>query len=211
MRSSIIICALFASLLSVNTFADEINIVTEEYPPYEYIENGQWVGLNVDIVREVCKRVGDTLVFESYPWKRCIKMMQEGTAEGIMSLIKTPERAKFISFPAFNLSNEKNVIFSHKGSGIKINSLDDLKGKFLGVQKKYSYGERFDNYQGLDKEYCDSLENLLKKYEKGRMELIIGNEAVIMYMNKQMGLKPVEVVYAVSEDSLNIGFFSVYP
>ncbi len=211
MKNFILISALMATTLCANTFADEITIVAEVYPPYEYVENGQWVGHDADIVREVCKRIGVTPVFKEYPWKRCIKMMKEGKAEGIISLFNTPERRKFLFFPAFNMSYEKNVIFANKGSGIKMDGLEDIKGKKLGVQAEYSYGERFDNFKGLEKDYSYSLESLVRKLDIGRMEIVIGNESVIMHMNKKMGLKPIEAIYTVSNDPLHIGFSSVHP
>jgi len=198
-------------LFSMNAVAAEVTIVAAEYSPYEFIENGNWVGIDVDIVREALKRLGHTMVIEDVPWKRCLYMMEHGAAEGILSIFITEERAKFLYYPNDNLSFEKNVIFAHEESDIVINSLDDLKGKSLGTRSEFSYGEQFDKFQGLTKDESLSTEMLLQKFDKDRTELIIGNDLVITHLNKRLGLRPIKVVFVVSEDPLFIGFSKANP
>ncbi|MCB9482252.1 MAG: transporter substrate-binding domain-containing protein [Desulfobacteraceae bacterium] len=123
----------FFMILAQWVFADEIIIVTEQYPPYEFIENGEWTGHDADIVREASRRAGVNPVFKEYPWKRCLKMVEEGAAEALISAMKTPDREEYIIFPDTNLSYEKNVIFGRRGDALVIKSLDDLKGKTIGV------------------------------------------------------------------------------
>ncbi|MDY0362418.1 MAG: transporter substrate-binding domain-containing protein [Desulforegulaceae bacterium] len=210
MNRAIYFC-IFSVVFVLNVFASEITIVTEQYPPYEFIENGKWTGHDVDIVKKACERFGVSAVFKEYPWKRCLKMIEHGDAQAIISAMNTPDRQEYILFPVSNLSYEKNVILGHKANDLIIDSLDDLKGKTIGLQSGYSYGDEFDHYSGLLKDFSFSQELMLKKFHAKRTELIIGNEAVILYLNKKLNFEPVKVLYAVSEDPLYIGFSKVHP
>lgn len=65
-----IICVL---LVSVNARARVYTIVSLEYPPYGYLENGTASGCDVEIVQEAFRRMGKQVAFEFFPgvvlWK----------------------------------------------------------------------------------------------------------------------------------------------
>lgn len=203
--SAIFISVAFSSV----AFSTEITVVTEQYPPYEYIENNKWSGHDIEIVKEASRRLGIKPVFKELPWKRCLKNVEEGKSEAIISLIKTPERSDYLFFPSANISYEKNVIFGHKK--IKINGLDDFKGKLIGIQSGYSYGKEFDNHKNIKKDPSFSQTMLLKKFDADRTNYIIGNEAVLIYLNRKAQLKPIKQVYTVSEDPMYIAFSKKHP
>ncbi len=58
--------------------------VCEEYPPYQYKENGVIKGLDIQVIQAVCKDAGLQYRIEFYPWQRCIGMMTNKTADGIL-------------------------------------------------------------------------------------------------------------------------------
>ncbi|MGE4519954.1 MAG: substrate-binding periplasmic protein [Desulfobacteraceae bacterium] len=209
MNRLVFIC-FFCMIFSASAFAGSITVVLEQYPPYEFRENRKWTGHDIEIVAEASRRAGVTPVFMEFPWKRCLQMVRDGSAQAIISLMNTPDRREYILYPDTALSYEKNVILGHREKFIEIKSLGDLKGKSIGVQSGYSYGDEFDNYPGLMKDFSFSQELLLKKLDAERTDFVIGNEAVTLYLNKKLGLKPVEVFYVVSQDPLYIGFSKVH-
>lgn len=201
-----VLCVLLFLSLCVCATGKELKIVTEEYPPYEFLQNNKFTGFDVDTVTEACRRIGYTVNIQAFPWKRCLLMMQQGKADAIMSLMNTEERRQFLVFPKESLSNEKNVVFTPTGSGVNVKDFSDLKGLRIGVQSEYSYGVKFDNFKGLDKELCNSPEQMQKMLSGGRMPVAVGNEAVSLYLNKKLGLKPITILYEISNDPLYIGF-----
>ncbi len=53
-------------------FAETLELVTLQYPPYEYEENGEVKGLAVEIVKEVFKRLDQPISIKVYPWARSL-------------------------------------------------------------------------------------------------------------------------------------------
>ncbi len=78
---------LFAAfmLLGINAYSDELKLVTLEFPPYEYSENGEIKGSAVEVVKEAFKRMGQPIKINAYPWARAIKMVEGGEADAIFT------------------------------------------------------------------------------------------------------------------------------
>jgi len=203
---------LLVMLMSVSLLAPSnktYKVVMETYPPYELSQNGKITGLDVEIIQSVFEIMGEKVVFEEYPWERCLKMVENGDVDAITSLFKTDEREKFLYFPAVELSLEENAFFTAKGSGIKFNgNLNDLKKYTIGMIQGYSYGDEFDNASYLKKDENTDNETLIKKVAGGRTDLGIGNILVINYVAKELGLdKKIEFLKpSLSKDGLYIGF-----
>jgi polar amino acid transport system substrate-binding protein len=101
---------------------------------------------------------------------------------------------------------EKTVILAPKGSGMKINSLDDLKGKVVGAVRGYAYDPKFDNEKGIEKAECNDDAELVKIFAKGRVSLAAGaDEGSMKYLCKKAGFEA-EVVYVLNEMPSYIAF-----
>ena len=65
---------LMASAVTVSALAEpgcqKISIVTEEYPPFNYTEDGHEKGLATDVVLAVLKQMGMQADIRSLPWAR---------------------------------------------------------------------------------------------------------------------------------------------
>jgi len=75
--------------------------VEDPWPPFALGKAGETPegGLIVELMEELFKRIGQPLRMELCPWKRCIYMVQNQKADGLMLTVKTPEREKFAYFP----------------------------------------------------------------------------------------------------------------
>ena len=47
-----------------------LELVTLQYPPYEYLENGEVKGVAVEIVQEVFTRMNKPITITVHPWDR---------------------------------------------------------------------------------------------------------------------------------------------
>ena len=121
MKKKIIVFLFFtiAIFMHASTAAKKMLVVCEEYPPYQYSENGKIVGIHKDIVEEAAKNLGIKLEIISVPWPRALQMVKTWKADGIFSIFKTKEREEYLWFPKYGLRKQKKVFITYKGSGIK--------------------------------------------------------------------------------------------
>lgn len=172
-----------------------------------YKENDQLRGIYVEIIREACKRVNAEAEFHQYPWKRCVRYMKKGKADAIFPPIRTEERTKFLYFPEEPMTVKKIAVFSLKKRGMKLEKLDGLKGKVVGVNQGYSYGTEFDSYQGLKKDYSKNIHMQVKKLLHERMDVAVAVEAPFRFFIKKLGLADkIETTYIISQVSSYVAF-----
>ena len=70
-----------------------------EFPPYESMEGGEIVGIDVDMMRAVCDRIGMELEIENMAFDSIIAAVNSGKADvGVAGMSVTPERQKNVSF-----------------------------------------------------------------------------------------------------------------
>ncbi len=194
--------------------AGTLLFVTEEYPPYEYLENGKPVGCDVDALLKASEMTGIPIEIKFIPWKRAMIMVQDGSADAIFSLLKTAERESFLLYPETPLSLEINRIFTNKTFTGKIWKLSDLDNKTVGVMTDYSYGEEFDNYKGLKKEVEYDQETQIKKLAGNRYQYIVNNELVTFYLMKKLNISLEDCVpqgLVVSQEPLYVAFSKKAP
>lgn len=206
---SLLLTGFFAvAILISSATAQELPIVFEEYPPYEYIEDGEVKGINIDLIREAFRRMGLVPFFEPRPWKRALFELSEGTILALSSGFKTTERERFAYFPSEGLSMEEVVVMTRADNNITMSSLKDLRGLRIGLRTDYSYGLEFDSISDLDKRRAISNKQLLKMLFAGRVEVIIANRAVISYIAKEINrYNDLKVVYEINREPLYL-FFS---
>ncbi len=70
-----------------------------EFPPYESMEGGKIVGIDVDMMQAVCDVLGMELVVENMEFDSIIAAVDSGKADvGVAGLSVTPDREKNVSF-----------------------------------------------------------------------------------------------------------------
>ena len=104
----------------------ELTILTENLPPLNYVDNGVLVGPSVEIVKEIQRRVGSHELIKVYPWARAYEMALED--ENVVLFGMTYTKARHDKFKWVGpLATKRDILVAKKGSGIKINYLEDAK------------------------------------------------------------------------------------
>ena len=111
MKKRVIAVLLFmlGIVLTISAAEKKMLLVCEEYPPYQYSENGRVVGIHNDIVEEAAKNLGIKVEIILVPWPRALQMVKTGKADGIFSIFKTKEREEYLYFPKWGISKAKNI------------------------------------------------------------------------------------------------------
>lgn len=112
---------------------DELIMVTEAgFAPYEYYENGEIIGVDVDIAKEIAKELGKKLVIKDVAFDSIINEVKSGKADfGAAGISYSDERAKQVSF-SIDYSTSKQVAVVKKDGNIT--NIDDIYNKKIAVQ-----------------------------------------------------------------------------
>lgn len=133
MKKVILVILLLLFVTGCGRSENEIILATEAgFAPYEYYENGEIVGIDIDIAREVAKELGKELIVKDIAFDSIINEIKTGKSDFAAAGISyTEERAKAVVF-SNNYADSKQVVLVRSDS--TINSGDDLKNAKIAVQ-----------------------------------------------------------------------------
>ena len=144
------------SLVGCGKKEEEIVMVTEAgFAPYEYYENGEIVGVDIDIAKQIAKELGKKLVIKDVSFDSIINEVNSGKADfGAAGISYSDERAKEVDF-SINYATSRQVVIVKENSDI---SIDNMNGKKIAVQ----LGSIADTY--VSENYLDAEIVRQKKY-----------------------------------------------
>lgn len=158
MKKILLILISLLCLTSCKKDDSKLILVTEAgFAPYEYYENGEVVGVDIDIAKEIAKRLGKELVVKDIAFDSIINELNSSKADFAAAGISiTPEREEEVDF-SIEYALSKQVIIVRKGYN-KISTLNDLSNKTISVQ----LGSVADSY--VNKNYKNAKIVSQKKY-----------------------------------------------
>ena len=187
-----------AAVLTVNDGV--LTMATNAYfPPYEYYEGDEIVGIDADIAKAIADKLGLELKIEDMEFEAIILAVQSGKADiGLAGMTVRPDRQESVNF-SDTYATGIQVVIVKEDSDIK--SLEDLEGKKIGVQLMTT-GDIFA---------CEDFgEDAVEQYNKGAdavMALtqgkvdavLIDNEPAKNFVANNEGLKILDTEYAVED------------
>lgn len=103
-----------------------------EFPPYEYYEGKDIVGIDVDICKAIADELGMELEIEDMAFDSIVAAVSSGKADfGAAGMTVDPDRAEQVNFTD-TYAHSSQVIIVKADS--EIAGPDDLTGKTIGVQ-----------------------------------------------------------------------------
>jgi polar amino acid transport system substrate-binding protein len=144
------ICLLLLSIIMVgNANALTLNIYTEEFPPFNFTEQGTITGVSTEIVRHVMADTGIQYQIQSLPWKQTYQQAQEEPNSLIFSISRNKSREKLFKWVGIIVPTSYFVMALKSRKDIKIESLEDMKKYKIGtttddIVESYLISKGFD-------------------------------------------------------------------
>ncbi len=187
----------------------KLTVVYTEWYPYTYQEQGAARGFEIETLKAVLARMSLEAEFVQRPWKRCLKMLGDGKADALVSMLKAPDRDVYTIYPKEHISISKTLLFARRGSDIAYSgSFQDLKRYTIGVIAGFTYGPSFDGATYLKKEEVQDAETLIRMVTKGRHDLGVENQVVVASLANRLGVRQeIRFLYPpVHVQKLYVGF-----
>lgn len=155
---------------------NQLVMVTEAgFAPYEYYENGEVVGVDVDIAREIAKYLGKKLVVKDIAFDSIINEVKTGKADfGAAGISYSDDRAKNVDF-SINYAVSKQVVIVNNNSSIT--NVNEISNKKIAVQLG-SIADTFvtEKYKNANvvrqKKYLAAIEDL----KTGKVDCVVMDE-----------------------------------
>ena len=194
MIKSIFISMGLAVLFASQVFSEPLQLVTLQYPPYQYEEEGgELKGFVAAIVKEVFRRIEQPINIKVYPFARALNMIRDGDADAIFTAAKNPERETFADFPKEILIDQRMSLFVSTNSTLTFDGdFNKLRQYRFGVINGYRYGNIFDDAvkNGIlpNIDQTNSAESNAKKLAAGRVDFWMSTREQALFTIKKLGL-----------------------
>ena len=216
MKKSVLAVIAAASLFTIfgcNKSSNEGKFILgldASFPPMGYTEsNGDIVGYDIDLAKEVAKRLGLEFVAKPINWEAKEMELSSGSIDCIWNgFTMTDERVAAMSFTKPYLNNDQVLVVRAK-DGIK--SLADAAGKVVGCQAGSSAEDAIND----NDKFSSSLKSLVKyednltaltDLEVGGVDGVVMDSVVANYTITTSKKPFVVVTESLAKEAYGIGF-----
>ncbi|MCP4552388.1 MAG: transporter substrate-binding domain-containing protein [Bacteroidetes bacterium] len=197
---SIFYVVFIITILNFQVYGQSIKIVTENFPPYNYKENGKITGVSTKIVTAVLQELNIEAKIKVYPWARALLMAQQNENTLIYSIGRNQKRENLFKWVGVIAPADFYLFALKDRKEIKVNTLDEAKkyqiGTIIyGIREQYLISKGFiegKNIQSTSK-YVQGFKKLLLK----RIDLWSMPELTAYDIVKKEGYKPLETIRKV--------------
>lgn len=205
MRTVCLVIFIHTALLLSTAFAGEDVLrcaVAQGYPPYQFqAEGGDPAGIDVDVITEICKRMGLELQIEQGPWNDMVALLRQGRVDCVSGMEINEKRMRIFDFSSLCYSRKSAVFTRQENEFIK--SLNDLKGMVIAGDRQSDVEKRLTEiglYSRIRIRHTKSKAISMQYLENGEVVAVIVPKAVGFYLADAQGMG-VNVVYVAEPGS----------
>ncbi|MEK4760642.1 transporter substrate-binding domain-containing protein [Viridibacillus sp. FSL E2-0187] len=175
------------------------------YAPYNFMnKDKEYTGFDVDIAKELAKRLDVKAKFVAQDFSGLIPGLQKGKYDALLSQVTiTPDREKQVDFTAPYITNDVKVIVKEDNTSIK--SVEDFKGKKIGVglgtnDEAFLRNELMPKVGDFKINTYDDVITTLKDLDAGRVDATINNVYALKPIIEKNGFKVKAVGEPIKSD-----------
>lgn len=157
-------------------------VMTDVWPPFRMQDaDGALHGLDIDLLDQLSQRTGLRFDVQRAPWARGLAALQQGKADLMTGLAKTPEREGYIDYLPQPYYACAPRFYAAPAQAAALRSYAELAGLTVGYVLESAYFEPFDSDQQLRKRAVNNEMQLLEMLVRGRLQTVIGTDCQVDY------------------------------
>lgn len=190
--SRLCLCILLFCLLASHALAGPLTVITENNPPFTYLENHKAAGLTTDILLAVAQEAQIEIEREDiqlWPWARGYEMVQTTPGVLLYPTSKTPERALLFKWVGPIITVAQSIM-ALKKTAIETEALEDFVENHRIGTVRDTASEQLLLKKGVRIGALHRVHDLRFNVEKlieRRLDCIIHNEIASRYMLNKRG------------------------
>jgi cystine transport system substrate-binding protein len=159
------------------------------FPPFNSkAPNGELVGFDVDIAKAVAARLGVKPTFVTTEWSGIIAGLQAGKFDVIVNQVGITEKRKESLDFSRPYTYSYAQLIQRKDDARQFKSLEDLKGKKLGVGLGTNYMDMAKSVPGIDVKTYPGAPEYLRDLAAGRLDAALNDRLMLAYLMKNSQL-----------------------
>ena len=174
-----------------------------EFPPYEYYEDGDIVGIDVEIAKAIAAKLGMELQIEDMAFDAIIPAVTSGKADfGAAGMTVTEERQRSVEFTD-TYANSNQVAIVKEDSDIT--GSDALAGKIIGVQLGTTGDALATEIKDATVERYNKGLEAVQSLTQGKIDAVVIDQATAeAFVKKTEGIKILEEKMSEEEYAIAI-------
>lgn len=180
-----------------------IMVTNAEFPPYEFHDNNEIVGIDADIAKAIADKLGMELEIQDMAFDSLIPAVQSGKADfAAAGMTVREDRLKNVDFTD-TYAEAAQVIIVKEGSAIK--SPDDLAGKKIGVQTGTTGDIYADDIENADiQRFAKGMEAVMALTQDKVEAVIIDREPARVFVKENAGLTILDEAFTEEEYAIAV-------
>lgn len=174
-----------------------------EFPPYEYYEDNDIVGIDVEIAKAIAEKMGMELQIEDMAFDAIIPAVTSGKADfGAAGMTVTEERQRSVEFTD-TYANSNQVAIVKEDSDIAGSA--DLEGKTIGVQLGTTGDALATELKDATVERYNKGLEAVQSLTQGKIDAVVIDQATAQaFVKKTEGIKILEEKMSEEEYAIAI-------
>jgi CubicO group peptidase (beta-lactamase class C family)/ABC-type amino acid transport substrate-binding protein len=185
----LVITVLLLFSLSTNaTDTDTLRLLVTNYPPWRMKIDNQYVGIDVEIWKEIAQKMGVVLkYYTSNSIQDIYDKILSGEVDAAVSMVKTKERESFMPFinPPVKVKRQMSF-YVKKGNAYTIMQPNDLLGKRIGTGAPLI--ETLENHSDLKNIVTGDIGDLFELLKEDSLDAVMASDMGTDYYLSQSNL-----------------------
>jgi len=193
LRIKFAIAILLILLLPAVVGAQDLTIISENSPPFNFVKHGTLTGSSMEIVREMLRRMNRADTIQILTWARGYDLALSRPNVVLFSTARTNQRENLFDWigPLYRV---RFGFYAKKESGLHLASLEDAKKVSAIATYKNDVREQLLKSQGFTNlDSSKSPASNLKKLMSGRVDLWLFSNLGVERVANQIGVDPDEL------------------
>ena len=184
-----------------------LHMATEgTFPPYEYYDNGQLVGIDIEVAGAIAEKLGMKLETTDIAFDSIIPGVQAGKYDiGMAGVTVSEERLQQVNFSDSYATGVQVVIVKEGG---KVQSLDDMADAILGTQSGTTgFINASDDFGDDHVKSFTKTTDAVEALKNGQVDCVLLDNApaeALVDANPDAGLSILETAYTVEDYAIAI-------
>ncbi|TYT73788.1 substrate-binding periplasmic protein [Desulfobotulus mexicanus] len=187
-------------VLPLSSSAKTLEMLTDDFPPYSFQENGHISGICIDVIRNVFQDTAYDFHVQLFPFARAYAATRDGKNIFEFCVARTPEREDLFQWIGPVGPSYEGLIALRKRKDISIESDEDMSAYLIATVIEDVVDQHLSARQkelGLKLDKTSSYRQNMRKLMAERMDIWAGNIIAAFQLAKDLGHDPEElrVVY----------------